>query len=224
MPRPIRVSIDGSSYRLAPFDQENPPPARVVAAMHSKLLPTSPAVRLGSDFLESLYYTILVEVGAVTGAVAWVDETPAGFIVVTDDSGHFMRNALRRRFFRVIQAGTIALLKKPTRIVAVFEILGLMTSYRRQPLEVVEGEILSMGIEDEFRNPEFVSRIGNNMAIDLLDAELSRLQRLGRRRVRAVVDTDNLPAQLFYRGLGWSMERTGVPGWRSPTVEFVLSL
>ena len=214
----------GDVYRLESFDQRNPPPAGIVAGMHARLLPTSPAVKLGADFLESCYYTILVEVGAVMGSVAWVDESPAGFIAVTDNSARFMRNALRRRPFRVIRAGAGALLENPARVAAVFEILMLMSAYQRQPIEDAEGEILSMGIEEVFRGPEFVSRSGHRVAIDLLDIEMGRLQRLGRKRVRAVVDASNTAAQLFYRGLGWSLERAGVPGWRSPTVEFVFDL
>lgn len=211
-------------YRLESFDRQHPAPARIVACMHARLLPTSPAVKLGAGFLESIYYRALVEEGAVFGTVAWVDESPAGFIAVTGDSHHFMKIALRRRFPRIALAGAVALLKQPTRVAAVFEVLRLMRTCESQQLEGAEGEILSMGIEEEYRRPEFVTGRSYNIAIDLLEEELEHLRRLGRNRVRAVVDAGNMVAQLFYRGLGWSLERTGVPGWRSPTVEFVLDL
>lgn len=214
----------GDAYRLEAFDQENPPPGRIVAEMHARLLPTSPLVKLGEDFLETFCYRILVQEGAILGTVAWIGESPAGFITITDDYSHFMKNALKRRLTQVVQAGATSLLKKPARVATVFEILRLMTAYESQPPEDAEGEILSLGIEEEFRTPEFISQCRRHIAIDLLEGELGRLRVMGRKRVRAVVNTSNMAAQLLYRGLGWTLKRTVVHEWRVPSVEFVLDL
>ena len=212
------------SYELKSFDRQNPPPARVVADLHGRLLPTSPAARLGSRFLEQFYYRTLVEEGALHGTVAWVDAAPAGFIAAADDSAGFMRLVLKRRFLRVGKAGVAALLRKPSRVTVVLPILRLMTAQKPGPSGEAEGEILSMGVEEEFRRPRFISTRGHRISFDLLDHELERMRQSGVRRVRAVVDSDNLAAQLLYRHLGWTLTRGGVPGWERPTVEFSIEL
>ena len=62
------------------------------------------------------------------------------------------------------------------------------------------------------------------VATDLLVDTLQQLRALGTKRVRAIVDKDNLAAQLFYRSQGWNVGLKSVKGWRVPTMEFLLEL
>lgn len=211
-------------YRLARFDKHSPAPARDVAELHAELLPTSPVVKLGRPFLEGFYYAILPAAGALFGALALVDETPAGFIVATDDSARFATNAIRGRRLAVARAIVPSMIRSPRRMAAAAEILRLAFTTTSTAGGRPEGEILSMGVRDRFREPQFVARSGLHIAHDLMDDALERLHAVGVSRVRAVVDADNLTAQFFYRGRGWSRTRAHVPGWRSRVVEYAREL
>ncbi|NJO12551.1 MAG: hypothetical protein HC872_02790 [Gammaproteobacteria bacterium] len=78
-------------YSLVPFGAASPAPAADLAYLHAQLLPHSPVALLGPDFMQKFYYSALPRLGLIFGAVAYVDEAPAGFIVATADSSGFMR-------------------------------------------------------------------------------------------------------------------------------------
>ena len=50
------------------------------------------------------------------------------------------------------------------------------------------------------------------------------MQSAGKQRIRAIVDKDNLEAQLFYRFHGWRVGLPDVKGWRVPTMEFLFDI
>jgi ribosomal protein S18 acetylase RimI-like enzyme len=135
-----------------------------------------------------------------------------------------MGDALRRRFFAVGWTVLSSLIRSPRRVVAVWELVALLASTPSLEASDREGELLSMGVREEFRSPEFVESTGLHVAHDLVESVIAPLKATGRRRVRAIVDADNVAAKLFYHGLGWSLNRVGVPGWRAETVEFVLEI
>jgi ribosomal protein S18 acetylase RimI-like enzyme len=82
---------------------------------------------------------------------------------------------------------------------------------------------LSLGVLPEFRDPGFVQRTRLRIARELTVSAVKRLSETGKNSVIAIVDFDNLPAQMMYHGLGWRLTRKSVPGWRTPSVEFTWS-
>lgn len=74
-----------------------------------------------------LYYDILPREGLISGAVAYVDGQPAGFIVATPDSARFMRIALRSHWWRIWVIG-ISVLREPKRLAAIWEAEQIMRS------------------------------------------------------------------------------------------------
>jgi ribosomal protein S18 acetylase RimI-like enzyme len=219
---PISAVGEGRrTYRLVPFGADAPAPVRDLSRLHGTLLPASPVALLGAPFMEWFYYRWLPADGLMVGAIAYVDGNPAGFVAATPDSAGFMRLAVRRRWLRLFAAMTLTVTLRPG---AVRSLLAAARVLReRKPTMSAQslGEILSMGVLEEYRTQRFVAESGLRLSLDLLDHAVRRLQAGGVGAIRAVVAADNPQAKLLYSGLGWTLNRTDVPEWRTPTVEFV---
>lgn len=207
--------------RIAALDSASPHIADVVSDMHLTLLPTSPAVLLGKRFLRDFYYTLLPAHGLIHVMVAYVDDKPAGFIAVTPDPNGFMGVALRRWWYRIGWMLFLSVVAQPfTRIPALWEAFRIMTTRKDGEPDPYTAEFLSLGVLPEFTNPKFVMESGLRIARELITQGVRVLTDTGAKRVTAVVDADNLPARMMYYGLGWTLSRDSVPGWRAPSVEF----
>ncbi len=207
--------------RIVALEDAGTDAAAVVADLHTRLLPTSPAVLLGDRFLRDLYYTLLPSHGLIRAAAAYVDGTPAGFIAVTADPNGFMGAALRRWWYRIGWMLLLSVAEHPfTRIPALWEAIQIMTSRKGEGPARGTGEFLSLGVLPEFTDPKFVQQSGLRIARELVVRGVGLLADAGSTKVTAVVDADNLPARMMYFGLGWKLNRSQVPGWRTPSVEF----
>lgn len=207
--------------RLALLDTASPHIADIVSEMHLTLLPTSPAVLLGKRFLRDFYYTLLPTYGLIHVMVAYVNETPAGFIAVTPDPNGFMGTALRRWWYRIGWMLFVSVVAQPfTRIPALWEAFRIMTARTDESPDPYRAEFLSLGVLPDFTNPKFVQESGLRIARELITQGVRVLSDTGAKKITAVVDADNLPARMMYYGLGWTLSRSSVPGWRAPSVEF----
>jgi ribosomal protein S18 acetylase RimI-like enzyme len=204
---------------MVDFDEYQAAPVNVLAELHSRILPTSPLVRLGHRFMEKFYYNILPKGGLIFGAIAYVNETPAAFIVATHDSSGFIRSTIRRYWLRMAYECGMSLLK------------ARLAEWRHRSKHSVPkfkapiphgGEILSIGTLPDYQTPKFLRETKLNMASELLNFAVNRLQDSGTKVIRCVVDADNKPAQFFYHCRGWRRESAPDSGWKVPVVEFVL--
>ena len=209
------------AYRLAPFDAAHPAPAAALARLQADLLPTSPLSLLGPRFLERVYYALLPTADLIFGAVAYVDERPVGFIVATADAAGFMGAAIRRWWWRLGAVLATSIVLDPARLAAVWEAVRIMRGFGPAPGGDPGGEMLTFGVLPEYLAPRFVRETGLRLSADLFDCAQEQVAARGVRVVRAIVDADNLPAKFFYKNRGWVLDRTGVPGWRTETVEFI---
>lgn len=211
------------NYRIQPFDTTvTRSLARDLALLHDSLLSHSPVALLGPHFMSGFYYSALPRMGLISGAVAYIDDKPAGFIVVTDDSSGFMQKAIRRSLFQVGWVMFISVLRDPKRIAAVWEALQIMRNLPApDPQAPASGEVLSFGVLPEFRTREFMIRNKLRISQDLLKAAMAQFTEKRVSRVRVIVDADNREARLFYLGNGWQPGLDVVPGWRKKTVEFL---
>ena len=209
-----------AGYRLVPFGGGAQAPVEDVTRLHTVLLPASPVALLGPRFMRGFYYRVLPWEGLILGAVAYVDERPAGFVAATSDANGFMRTALRRHWWPAAWAVGTSVLASPTSAAAVWQAWRVMRSRRRAEHEAA-GEILSLGVLPAYRQPAFVRQHGLHIAADLLEMAVERLRCLGVRQIGAAVRADNTEAKLFYAGLGWNLHRAEVPGWGAASVEFV---
>ena len=140
-------------YQLIRFDRGSVAPARDLAELHADLLPTSPIVKLGIPFLEHFYYAVLPSAGALFGTLARVDGDAAGFIVATDDSASFARNAVRGRRFTAARAVVSSFLRSPGRIEAAGEILRLAFAKTSGATGDAEEKFSPWALEESFENP-----------------------------------------------------------------------
>jgi ribosomal protein S18 acetylase RimI-like enzyme len=215
----------GADYRLVTFHRRCLGAKEIehVTALHTELLPRSPVVLLGRGFMQRYFYRFLPSEGYITGAIAYVDGEPAGFITATDDPSGFMRAAFRRHWLRISLLVGGAMLGNPGRLSVVIEALHINRGLIGVSRQINTGELLSMGVREEFRSGGFVERTGIRLSDDLLGTALFSLRQGGVRRVRAVVDTDNMEARLFYRVRGWTSSGAAT-GWRVSSVLYTLDL
>ena len=211
-------------YVLQRFGEGLPPAAHAIAALHWELLPDSPATRFGHRFLERFHYGSLPDKGLISGSVAFVDQVPAGFVAVTGDSDGFMVRALLKSWPALIQTAPLVLGHLGRASKAGIESLRILVSRSRDKASAPIGEILSFGVLPAYRSQEFVNRSGHQIAHDLFDNAISDLEAAGVGRARAVIDADNLLAQVFYQSRGWRLTRQSVPGWATPSVEYTVDL
>jgi ribosomal protein S18 acetylase RimI-like enzyme len=209
------------SYRLAPFGAEEPAPVDNLARLHAELLPTSPVALLGRRFMEKFYYLILPCDGLIFGTIAYVEERPAGFVAATHDPSGFMKSALHRWWPYIVWIVGSSLFLAPKSMGAAWEAWRVMQSRSLSQAGGSDGEILSLGVLPEYREPSFIRQSGLRISTDLLSDAVARLGARGIHVIRATVSADNTPVKLFYSGLGWSLARTNHSGWRHPTVEFI---
>lgn len=208
-----------STYRLEEFGSAYQAPARDLAHLHARLLPQSPLSMLGLRFLEKFYYTLLPRDGFIFGAVAYVDDKPAGFVCATADSNGIMKAAILKRLLRWVWAFASALLTSPRALLGLWEIVQIM---RTRDLVPCEGEILSLGVLPEYRGHQFVRETGMHLARDLVNQMTEQFRERGVPMVRVIADDDNIVARKFYSSNGWKLESEHVPGWRVPSVEYIL--
>lgn len=208
-------------FRLAPFDATRSAVVTDIASLHAELLPHSPVAMLGAPFMERFYYSVLPRLGLLFGAVAYVENTPAGFIVATDDSAGFMREGIRRAWPSLIWTLAWSMLSDPRRIGALAEARAINQGVQAPAAAGRVGEMLSFGVRPRFRERGFVMRTGLRISQRLLEHAMSELAARGVSESRAIVDADNLEARMFYLGLGWQPGAGKVPGWRKHTVEFL---
>jgi ribosomal protein S18 acetylase RimI-like enzyme len=176
---------------------------------------------LGRRFAEQFYYTILPREDLVFGVVAYVDNRPAGFVAATHDAARFMQRGLRRQWLPLVWVFGTSLLLEPKSMGAVWKAWRMMRNRRPATGNESAGEILSFGVLAEYRELPFLRQTGLRISTDLLDSAVVQLHARGARVIRALVEANNIPAKLFYSGLGWTLNHPGVSNCCSSSVEFV---
>ena len=213
-------------YRLREFGVPGakPAPAAELAALHAELLDHSPLVLMGPEFVEQFYYSVLPAENLIHGVVAYVDDRPAGFIVATGDPDGFMSKATKRHSLRIAWIMLKSVLRSPRRLAAIREARAVQKNVQVEAYGPEMGEMLSFGVLPQYRSRSFVRQTTIQVGADLLAGALRQLAATGKKRARAIVDKDNLEAQLFYRFHGWRLGLADVKGWRVPTMEFLFDI
>src|SRR5712691_3658318 len=142
-------------YRVLPYGAGAPATVRDLARLHATLLPASPVSLLGRRFMENFYYRVLPREGLAFGAVAYVNEQPAGFVAATHDRNGFMRTAVRHYWPHLLWVIGVSVLTAPKSLGAIWQAWRVMSSRRRAEGGEPEGEILSLGVLPAYREPGF---------------------------------------------------------------------
>ena len=213
-------------YEIRRFSSDgiDPRVSKDLADLHRTLLAHSPLVLMGSAFMEKFYYRVLPANDLIFGAVAYVDDRAAGFVVATGDPEGFMDQAVRRFWFRLCWILIKTVVQNPFRLRAMLEAYRIQSSVKSEGYGPTTGEVLSLGVLPEFRPRERTNDVAIHVSSDLMRTAIEQLRSKGKTRIRAIVDKDNLEAQLFYRSSGWRVGLKTVKGWRIPTMEFLLDI
>jgi hypothetical protein len=208
------------NYEIRLFDRQRLPVAADLAYLHRALLGHSPIPLLGRRFAEGFYYGYLPASGFLFGAVAYVDNHPAGFAAATLTPGGFLAPALKRPFWVAWLVGR-SVLTNPKRVSAVWEAWRRIRN--RSNIESRSGvaEILSMGVLADVGATLFRKK-GIRISVDLLANVVSMCRERDARAVRVTVESANLGTQLLYSTFGWHREEANILDNRE--VEYSLNL
>lgn len=173
--------------------------ARDAASLHRELLPTSSVVRLGDGFMRRFYYDALIADGLVLCDVAYHRDVPAGFIAWTGAPASFMSQGRRRHPLLLPWVLAGALVTDPRRVVTLAQVAGLTRRRAATARPAREGELLSFGVLPAYRGMSFRRETGRVIAVELFDRARAWFEAAGFTAMRAVVETDNREALLFYQ-------------------------
>lgn len=186
---------------LEPLDGANSEAVEHIARLHTDLLPGSPIARLGLRFMKQFYYRLLIADGLIGCQLSYVDGEPAGFIVYTNQPSRFMVEGLRRHWLFLSGVLLREILADPRRLRVVLWTLNYMRRSDR-PAEPGEGEILSFGVVPKFRNSRFLRLTGRHLSMELFASATDFFRSEGIERYRAVVESGNREALMFYHAQG----------------------
>lgn len=191
---------------IRPLDPRNPHDLEAVTRMHAALIPQSPVCRLGAEFMEKFYYRKLVEDGLIHCDLYVHEGTPAGFIAYTEIPSRFMSEGLRHHWLYLAGVMARSIFRHPQRVGAVLKALTIMGSRTRKKGTSREGEMLSLGVLPEFRNPEFIRRTGKRIPSALFEHARTYFRNQGVVDIYLLVEAENKPALMLYRAMGGRFE------------------
>jgi ribosomal protein S18 acetylase RimI-like enzyme len=192
---------------IVSVDPTDPEQVLAAAELHKKLLGDSPIPRLGSLFMTRFFYSQLIKDRLIHCYLYRLDNSYVGFLSLTEKPFSFMREGQRRHFFRLSLILCLALLAKPSRIRILWETLVFSRRKTQTKDRERTGELLSFGVLEEFsakRDGENRLRIPNI----LFDKGIGYFREKGFRRVEWNVNKENLPAIIFYRSYGATLEKS----------------
>ena len=187
---------------------------RATAYLHAALLPASPVVRLGTDFMLQFYYHHLVRDGLIGCRVVRVDGHPAGFVAYTARPHDFMVAGLRRHAATLVRVLTGALVERPSRIITVAHTLGIL-KHRRDDLAAgpaYDAEIMSLGVLPQYRAPEFVRRTGMRLGERLVLDAMGALAAAGCETIAMLTEVRDRATALLLHSMGFKLVREWIGG------------
>lgn len=193
----------GDLVRLDPGNADH---VRAAAELHARLLAHSPIPRLGPAFMTRFFYTTLVEDGLVHCYLYRSGDRYVGFLSLTEKPYSFMSEGRRAHFVRLSALLLLAILARPSRLRILLDVLKAGQRTRPDDAEGA-GEFLSFGVLDEFAAARDEKR-GLRIPSVLFDEGIEHFRSRGFRRIEWNVDSSNLPAILFYKSYGATMERS----------------
>ncbi len=180
-----------ASYRLVSFGQDTEVPVRDISDLHAQLVPFGTVALLGRRFMEEFNYRVLPREGYTFGAVAYVDDKPAGLIVATPDATGFMKNVVGGHWPSLMWLLTTSVVLNPSRWKDAYAGWRLLRNRPEITTIGQTGEILTIGVLPEYRDSNFVRQSGIKVGADLLDWALAEFRARGVRQLRVCIEADN---------------------------------
>jgi ribosomal protein S18 acetylase RimI-like enzyme len=190
-----------SSSCIVPLDWRNRHHRDAAARLTEELLPGSPAAMLGYDYLANFHFFHLVRDELMKCDLYQRDGKIVGFGVYTTQPFTFIRDGLRKHFVALAYRVGKSVLLKPRRLLSIFDVMKQDQWRRRTTLDPKLGEMLSLGVQEAYRevvDPETQSKI----SYALLGHALNYLKEAGSSAVLFVVVKGNERALAIYYKLG----------------------
>ncbi len=186
-----------------------------IAQMHMDLLDFGPMAPLGKRFVRTIGYQMPIHDGLMSVACIEVDGRLAGFIGYTEQAKGFFSAALRAHPFKLCGLLLLAVLQKPSRLVALYHAARVITA-RESTDDAGESpaEITAIAAAEEFTNRQFVRAHGLRVSEELINHAKKDLQGRGVRRLRGTIDGFNKATVMMFGQLGatiTSLEQAGEP-------------
>jgi len=195
-------------FRLKEADPDFKEDIVTVVRLHRELLDWGPISKLGGYFMQRFIYSHLIRDGLISAALFEVDGDAAGFVAYTPCSYTFHRQAIKDHWMRVGYFMVISIFRNPRILFRLLKAVHEMFARRSETISGDEavGEILAIGVKQEYQNPEFIYRTHLRISDKLFNHVVDKLKGQGIKRLRLMVDIFNKPALLFYHGMGGRIE------------------
>ena len=204
---------------IAPLDPRSTDDIEAAVRLHTLLLPRSPVVQLGPEFMRHFYYRTLIEDGLLCCDLYYWQGDAAGFIAYTKHASSFLASGLRRHWVFLAALMVWVTLRHPARLMVMLRVLGMMRGRRGRTGSISEGESLSFGVLPEYRSREFVGRTGRRISMELFEGVREYFRRERISSFRFLTEADNREALLFYHAMGGRFLQDSPEGGR--TVEVI---
>lgn len=185
-----------------------------VAFLHAAMVPHSPIVQLGREFMEDYYYNELIADGLIGSVVAYVNDKPAGFIAYTRRPQDFMVTGMRRHLFALVPVVGRAVLARPKRMRFVARALGILKR-RRDQITIgppYDSEVISFAVMPQYRTPAFVAANDMHLGHELFGRAIEMMRDAGARKLAMLVEARDRETQLFLHEYGCSFTREWTDG------------
>jgi RimJ/RimL family protein N-acetyltransferase len=195
------------------LDPRNAGDVKAVVDLHLKFLADSPIVSLGERFVEHVFYTKLVEDGAVRVIICRHDGQVIGFISYTPDPQGFMMKGIRKHFAYMGWIMSTSVLMKPSLVKGILSALRLVRERggSSEPPDPKLGEVISLAVLSE--HGKHVPEGGKGrVAVRLFQEALAAFKALEYERVHLLVKPDNRASNLLCSVMGCTFEKVTFGG------------
>jgi len=194
-----------------------------VANLHEQFLADSPIVSLGGRFLRQMFYSRLVQDGALSVIICRHEGRIVGFISFTPDPTGFMGKGIRRHFLALGGIMARSVIERPSTLKGMWHALTIVrerAGESRQP-EPGLGEVISLVALPEFQ--KLVPAGGKSrLTVRLFEEMLSAFRAMAFQRVRLLVLPQNRASNILCSVMGCQFEKVSVGGVPTHQYTYVL--
>jgi ribosomal protein S18 acetylase RimI-like enzyme len=168
-----------------------------VANIHSESLPNDFLPNLGLDFLINTFYPAALESNYGKVFIALENETnPVGFILVTLDSGSFLKGIIKDRFIDFLKIGLRSSFSSPNNLFSNLQIIisGLFSNTSQDT-----GEIYIVAVSESAR--------GKGIGKYLVERSITFMQECNIKSLGIKTLASNKEWIEFFNKIGWRIEQ-----------------
>lgn len=168
-----------------------------ICQLHQSLIPTSPVAMLGLKFLKQFYYPQLTKNNLLFCEYYKYDQKIVGFITYTTEPEKFVKIGIKKSFFNFIFALTASIFEDYRRFIYLLK--GSQLEKAHHNCDTGEAAVVSFGVLPYYRSREFTKKSKLYISNDLFANAMDSLNKLGFRKLRMIVEPNNIEALLFYQ-------------------------